>query len=664
MEQVNKILKEGSYKAIETLALKTNKKVMNIEVIPQYIKGKPELKALSIRDISEQKKTEQALKDNKRKFEAIFNQTFSFIGLLTREGLLLEANTTSLDFIGMKAETVIGRYAWETPWWSHSEEQAMLVREGIQKASKGEFIRFETKHIDYQGNEEHIDFSLKPVFNEFGQVELIIPEGRIITQQKKAEVELWKAQNLLTEAIEQSPSGIIIADAPDGHIRIANTSAKQLFGDIEYLYPPRNKDGSSPMWKLLNQANKTSAIEALPMHRVLKTGTLISNEEWVLYSDQQKAQWLLINAAPIYNETGDISSGILVINNITQSKEMEEELRKSEEKYRQLIEVLPDAVTLVQDDSIVFCNHVLAEMIGAKSSNELEGKKFIDFIVPEQREKVIDGKNNLIQGGSIHPYLETTLRKTDNSTLPVDIIATTLVHNNKPTIMACIRDISERKNTEQKILNAVIKTEERERSHFAEEIHDGLGPIFSTIKLYAQSAIDESDPIEKTALLTRIQTTISEAIVSLREISNNISPHVLRNFGLPTALKTFIDKVGPVSKINFIVNNSITYRLSETIETIIYRVLIELINNTLKHANASEVRIDLKIMNDMLNVAYHDNGQVSNLKKVFNNKKGMGLFNIQNRIHSLNGQVEFNNKAGKGFTAQISINLSMQRFYD
>lgn len=146
-----------------------------------------------IQDISERKRTEQALLESERKFRAIFDQTFQFIGLMTPDGTLVDANRTALEFAGLWESDVIGKPFWETPWWTHSKELQAKLREAVAKAGAGEFVRFEATHMSAEGRIHYVDFSLKPILDGDGKISLLIPEGRDITDRKALE---WRLEHM------------------------------------------------------------------------------------------------------------------------------------------------------------------------------------------------------------------------------------------------------------------------------------------------------------------------------------------------------------------------------------------------------------------------------------------------------------------------------------
>lgn len=149
------------------------------------------------RDVTIRKKAEMLLRENEQKLRALFDQTFQFIGLLTLDGILIEANRAALQLANVDEADVLGKFFWDTPWWTHSPQLQEKLKEAIKRSSEGEFVRFEATHPDKDGNLHNVDFSLKPVRDENGKVIFLLPEGHDITEIKKAEEELRTAYTKL-----------------------------------------------------------------------------------------------------------------------------------------------------------------------------------------------------------------------------------------------------------------------------------------------------------------------------------------------------------------------------------------------------------------------------------------------------------------------------------
>jgi len=211
-----------------------------------------------------------------------------------------------------------------------------------------------------------------------------------------------------------------------------------------------------------------------------------------------------------------------------------------------------------------------------------------------------------------------------------------------------------RKENEAKVLSAIIKTEEKERQKFAKDLHDGLGPILSSIKM-AISAINKSVVGETNKqIVDKTENLVDNAITSIKEISNNLSPHILARFGLEKAIKTFTDTI--ITKENLEIALSFNLdgkRYNYNVELIIYRIIGELITNTLKYASASKVEISLFYYDKKLELFYSDNGIGFEMEK--SNNKGMGLSNINSRVKSLDGKIEMHSKYKHGFFLKINV---------
>ncbi len=161
----------------------------------------------------------QELRESERKARAIFDLSFGFVGLLTPDGLLIEANRTALEFAGVGLSDVVGKPFWETPWWAHSTEMQERLRAAVRRAAAGELVRFEATHTGPDGLLHTIDVSLKPVKDETGRVILLIPEGRDITDRKRAEESLANEKRFAEALLAALPGSFFVLDEGGRHVR-------------------------------------------------------------------------------------------------------------------------------------------------------------------------------------------------------------------------------------------------------------------------------------------------------------------------------------------------------------------------------------------------------------------------------------------------------------
>ncbi|MCK5169064.1 MAG: sensor histidine kinase, partial [Bacteroidales bacterium] len=155
-------------------------------------------------------------------------------------------------------------------------------------------------------------------------------------------------------------------------------------------------------------------------------------------------------------------------------------------------------------------------------------------------------------------------------------------------------------------------------------------------------------------IVDKTENAVDNAIITIKEISNNLSPHILERFGLEKAIKTFTDTIITKNEPEIILSSNLNgKRYDYNIEVILYRIIGELITNTLKYASASKIEISLFNYEKKLALFYSDNGVGFDMKNT--KSKGMGLSNINSRVKSLDGEMEMHSKHKQGFFLKITL---------
>jgi signal transduction histidine kinase len=211
---------------------------------------------------------------------------------------------------------------------------------------------------------------------------------------------------------------------------------------------------------------------------------------------------------------------------------------------------------------------------------------------------------------------------------------------------------------ERKLVFNSIEIEERERSRYSRELHDGLGPLLSTIKMYMQSLSDSRNADKVKFIAEESENNIKIAIQTMREVAHGLSPFNLSNFGYVNAVLEFTNRINKIRQlvIDFTYNTHV--RFSDFYEIILYRITTELINNTLKHAHASQIEIAFNYSAEKkrITLVYSDNG-IGFDTSCKEAKTGMGLMNIQQRIKILGGNFRIESVIGKGCTVYVDFPL-------
>ena len=192
-------------------------------------KGQPTGIVCIGQDITERKHSEDALRDSERKFRSILDHSFQFIGLLEPDGTLIEANQPALEFAGINQTLVKGKPFWETPWWTHSSHLQQRLQSAVKRAATGKSDHFEANHIGRDSAIIYVDCSLKPVFDEDGNVIFLVVEGYDITKRKQIEEALAEQNRFLETLIDAIPISIFYKNV-EGKYTGCNKTYAELLG--------------------------------------------------------------------------------------------------------------------------------------------------------------------------------------------------------------------------------------------------------------------------------------------------------------------------------------------------------------------------------------------------------------------------------------------------
>ena len=313
----------------ELIGLKSNGEEFPVEVSLSPIQTVDGLLISSaIRDVTDRKLAEKKLKESEQKFRALFDNQSQFIGLLEVDGTVIEANETALTFGGFTLDQVRGEKFWNSPWWSLSQETKDDVKRAIETASKGKYVRYEVDIVGKNGKVISIDFSLQPVRDDKGNVILLIPEGKDISEKKAIERALKNSEKQLKFFVKQTPNAVAMFDqemrylvASDRWLSDYGIEGLDIIGKNHYdVFPEINKMST---WKEFHQ-------------RCLK-GETLKKEEDRFIRDDGTVNWIRWEIHPWYDEFGRIGGIIMYTEEISERKRIEAEIKKLNENLEQKV---------------------------------------------------------------------------------------------------------------------------------------------------------------------------------------------------------------------------------------------------------------------------------------------------------------------------------------
>ncbi|MEH2208518.1 MAG: PAS domain S-box protein [Nostoc sp.] len=306
------------------------------------------------------------LHQSDRRFRAIFNNTFQFIGLLTPAGILLEVNQTALSFAGLQLEDVINRPFWEARWWTISPQTQAELKQAIARAAQGEFIRYEVDVLGANNRVATIDFSLRPLLDETGQVVLLIPEGRDITELKQAKEKLQQSEVLLATTQKIAHIGSWEFNLVTKK-RCWSMETFRIFG----LNPIESEPTQTEFLQMLHPEDRTH-FQTNFERAITQEETPFSIEFRIVRPDSS-VRYLEGKAEIAYNAQGQAVKVLGAILDITERKQNELEIIRSRDLLEAVYNESADALFLVDVETLLIadCNDRAVEIFAASSKAAL-----------------------------------------------------------------------------------------------------------------------------------------------------------------------------------------------------------------------------------------------------------------------------------------------------
>lgn len=610
-------------------------------------------------DITERKRAQELLRQSEgaleetktaryaaeRKYRQIFENAGEGIFQSTPEGGYLIANPALARMHGFESPAELIRYRRD------------ISREiYVESAQRDEFKRlleqqgsvrgFEHQTLRKDGSQIWISVNAHAVRDEAGKIVYYEGTAQDITERKLAEEALRESEERYRDLVENSHELICTHDL-DGRILSVNRSARRLFGyewdefvggkNIRDVLAPKVRDQFEDYMKQILNEGGTSG--------TMLVQTRTGEHRLLEYYNSLRTEGV---AAPIVRG---------IARDITEERRAERAVRESEERYRELFENSKDAFYVHDINGLYTSVNRAAEKLSGFRREEIIGKHFSEFMTPEHARQVERQlQKKLDTGGETTYEIEMINRK--GRAVPVEISSRLIVEDGVPVgVQGCVRDISEKKKAQEAARNysrRVIEAQEAERRRISRELHDQVGQILTAVKMNLHALQQTVTETETLMSIDDNLKVIDEAVDQVRDLSVDLRPLLLDDFGLVVALRWYLERqtrnTGVPAKF---VSGSLDEddRFSSELETACFRIVQEGVTNIVRHARASRISIRLeRVLSDLI-LLITDDGAGFDARVLRAGSAGtltLGLRGMEERAQAVGGTITIDSAPALG----------------
>ncbi len=528
---------------------------------------------------------------------------------------------------------------------------------------------------------------------------------------KKVRQELLETEERYRTLVEQSPDNILIHDL-EGKILFTNASRVEVLG----AKSPEEIIGKNAMTFVhpddLDYVMKVTA-EALEEFKHNRFSVKTLEHKFVRLDGSEF--FGEATGVPFYYK-GELAIQVIVrdISKRKQDKEelkeVQQELRESEGRYRTLVEQFPDIIIIHDlDGKILFTNASSVELLGASSPDEIVGKNAMTFVHPDSfdlvQRTIGEALEDLKNGKFTVKHVVHKFVRLDGSEFYGEVTGVPFFYNGEFAMQVIVRDISKRKQAEEelrrsrdeldfrvrertkelsleieerknvendlkksreKLRNLALhlqKMQEQERGRIALDIHDDLGQILTALEVdiaYISKRLtpDQKDLIDKAKKASELTRT---SIETIQRIASELRPALLDDLGLKAAMEWQAEKYREHTGIDCEVTFDTSIEVDDrNLTTALFRAFQEALTNTARHAKATKVSTRVQMIDDRLVFEIKDNGRGIKPEEI-TAKNSYGLSGMKERFYPFGGDVEIKGTKGKGTTIQISVPLKIDK---
>lgn len=632
-----------------------SKHIINAQNIPL---PEQNIMVSTVIDVTAEKQIENLLKESEERYRVLVENAPDAIAIHT-DGKIVFANPASIKLLEADSRDEIIGLDLSKIIYPEDAEDVMERVEDLLQNDKPMYL-IEERYITLKGNVINAEVTAVPIiFNNKKSIQVIV---RDISERKRAEIALKESEEKY-RLLVNNQTDLVVKINTNGEFEFTSKSYCELFGKNEeeligkQFIPLVHEDDVE---HTLNEMKKLYE----PPHRCYIEQRAKTTIGW---------RWLGWSDKAIVNNNGEVESIIGVGRDITERKEMEQQIlaqRNLAEMYLETAAVM--MIALNNKGEVTMINREGSELLGY-SKKYIIGKNWVENFVPQtNRERVSDILLKALAGEiTLNEYVvnevlcrhkkikiigwhNNILRDEDGNIIGVlssgeDITESIRLQQN---LESTNKELSE-------LTKHIQELRESERTKLAREIHDDLGQALTAIKLDLSLVKNYNDNLDA-EIRKRVESAImlvNHSIKTVQQITSELRPGLIDDLGLLPTIEWYTNEFSDRSKIETNLTILITEEsIKEEQKITIYRILQESLTNVVRHAEAKRVNITLKKVDNNLVLAIADNGKgipESDKKSM----KSFGLIGMRERASSINADLEIESKLNKGTTVTLTVPL-------
>ncbi|MHC4630419.1 MAG: PAS domain S-box protein [Planctomycetota bacterium] len=622
-------------------------------------------------DITERKKAEEALRGSEERLSLIYNTTTDIMSLLEAEPNgefnVVTVNDRIMDYLAeagitkdMICNTNVRKFFQEVLRLK-PEDIAYRFARLREVANSKRTVRYEVVTPLPTGATITCETTINPIVNERRQCTHLLAVIKDITERKQAQQSLEESESRFRELVENIHEVFWMENSDGTELLYVSPTYEQIWGrSCEEFYK------NPKVWiEAIHPDDRQRVAEAFS--RFPETG--VYSEEFRIVRPDGTIRWVWDRGVLIHNECGEVARVAGIAEDITQRKQAEDALKESEKRFRNLSEAAFEGIAFTEKGVLVDANEAFTKIFGY-SLEESKGKQVVELVAPEHRELVTEN----IRSGYEGIYEHKGLHK-DGSLIDLEVHGLSVTYQGREMRLTAIRDITERKQADQKLLEDQVKlkslaselslAEERERRRIATELHDRIGQSLVISKMNLE-ALRKSEYGKKTdETLGEICNSLAQTIADTRTLTFDLSSPILYELGFEVAVAEWLaeeirDKHGIAIQFE---DDGRPKPLDDDIRILLFRDVRELLINVVKHARTDKVKVSIRRVGNKIYVTIEDNGVGFDPAKTASSaakRAEFGLFSIRQRLEQLGGHLEIESEPGRGCTVTMTAPLKQE----